>query len=497
MPFRNGNEPEMKNTVKSNNKTFNKLFIANRGEIACRTIRSCWELGIRTVVGYSDCDVLSYHVRLADEAVYLGPSPAKLSYMDIGKVINAARKTGCEAVFPGYGFLSEEPQFVDACRKAGLTFVGPGADIMALFGDKIAAKDALEKAGVPVIPGVRNLRSGKDVIRFGKKIGWPVIIKAVAGGGGRGMQRVDSADQAEKAFEKSVSISEKLFGKADVYAEKYIRHARHIEFQFMADRYGHVVHLGERECSIQRRHQKLVEEAPSSLLNDPLRREMGAVVVKAMKEIGYITGGTLEFLIDPDMNYYAIEVNPRIQVEHSVTEMIVGLDLIRMMIRMAAGNRLGVRQDDILLRNHAIQCRINAEDPRNDFAPSFGTVTYLRQISGPFVRADSGIYQGCEIPPFYDSLISKICSIGKDRGTAIERMQRALSEFEIWGVKTTIPLLEKIMAHPDFASGHFDTGFIDKHLPFLLDYVEEEDEILKISRFIAEISAIGSNPYCR
>ena len=478
-------------------ETFDKIFIANRGEIACRTIRSCWELGIKTVVGYSDCDALSYHVRLADEAVHLGPSPAKLSYMDIGKVIDAARQTGCQAVFPGYGFLSEDPEFVKACHDAGLTFIGPSADVMALLGDKVAAKNTLSASGVPVIPGLPNVDSAKQIVQFGKKVGWPVMIKAVAGGGGKGMQRVDSPDEAGKALERSISISEKLFGNGNVYVEKYVKTARHIEFQFMADRHGNVVHLGERECSIQRKHQKLIEEAPSSLLNEPLRKEMGAVVVNAIKKIGYVTGGTVEFLVDPQMRYYAIEVNPRIQVEHTVTEMIVGLDLIRMMIRMAAGNTLTVRQDEILLRNHAIQCRINAEDPKNDFAPSYGTVTYLRQISGPFVRADSGIYQGCEIPPFYDSLISKICSIGKDRPTAIERMSRALSEFEIWGVKTTIPLLEKIMAHPDFISGRFDTGFIDQHLPDLLDYVEEEDETLKMAKFIAEISAIGKNPYCR
>ena len=265
----------------------------------------------------------------------------------------------------------------------------------------------------------------------------------------------------------------------------------------MGDRHGHVIHLGERECSIQRRHQKLVEEAPSSLLTEELRREMGAVAVRAMKEIGYVTAGTLEFLVDADMRYYAIEVNPRIQVEHTVTEMVSGLDLIRLMIRTAAGQTLTVQQDDIVLRSHAIQCRVNAEDPKNQFAPSYGKVTYLRQVSGPFVRADTGIYQGWEIPPYYDSLITKICSLAKDRPTAIERMWRALCEYELWGVKTTIPLLKQIMLHPDFVAGHFDTDFIERHLDALTDYVEEEDELLRIARFVAEISAIGKNPYCR
>ncbi|MBI3994529.1 MAG: ATP-grasp domain-containing protein [Nitrospirae bacterium] len=478
-------------------KTIQKLFIANRGEIACRTIRTCWEIGIRTVVGYSDCDALSYHVKLSDEAVHLGPSPAMLSYMDIGKVVDAARKTGCDAVFPGYGFLSENPEFARACRDAGLIFIGPTSEVIARMGDKIATKKALADAGVPIIPGLPKATSAEQLIAFGNDAGWPIMIKAVAGGGGRGMHRLDSADQAGAALERAVSASRKLFGSDEVYAEKYIRGARHIEFQFIADAYGGVIHLGDRECSIQRRHQKLVEEAPSSLLDDRLRNEMGRVVVKAAKEIGYVTAGTLEFLVAPDLRYYAIEVNPRIQVEHTVTEMIVGLDIIRMMIRMAVGTPLRFRQEEIRIGGHAIQCRVNAEDPRNDFAPSYGTVTYLRQVSGPFVRADSGILQGSEIPPFYDSLISKICSVGKDRPTAIERMRRALSEFNIWGVKTTIPLLKKIMVHPDFVSGRFDTDFIDEHLDELLDYVEDEDEILKISRFIAEITALGKNPYCR
>jgi acetyl-CoA carboxylase biotin carboxylase subunit len=478
-------------------RPINKLFIANRGEIACRTIRTCMEMGITSVVGYSDCDALSYHVRMADQAVHLGPSPAKLSYLDVAKVIDAARATGCDAVFPGYGFLSEDPEFAAACRDAGLIFVGPSAEVIASMGDKIATKDALAAARVPIIPGLNKVTSAQQIVEFGNKVGWPIMIKAIAGGGGRGMVRVDAPQHTAKALDQANSIAGKLFTTDAVYAEKYIKGARHIEFQFMADQYGTVIHLGERECSIQRRHQKLVEEAPSTLLNEELRKEMGAVVVRAMKNIGYVTAGTLEFLVDSDMKYYAIEVNPRIQVEHTVTEMVAGLDLIRLMIRTAAGQALTVRQEDIVLRSHAIQCRVNAEDPKNNFAPSFGKVTYLRQVSGPFVRADTGIYQGWEIPPFYDSLITKICSLAKDRTTAIERMWRALCEYEIWGVKTTIPLLKQIMRHPDFVAGQFDTDFIDKHLDELLNYVEEEDEVLRLARFVAEITAIGKNPYCR
>jgi acetyl-CoA carboxylase biotin carboxylase subunit/propionyl-CoA carboxylase alpha chain len=338
--------------------------------------------------------------------------------------------------------------------------------------------------------------STQQIVEFGAKVGWPIIIKAVAGGGGKGMVRVDAPGQAVKALEQAMSIAGKLFSHGGVYAEKYVRSARHIEFQFMADQYGEVIHLGERECSIQRRHQKLVEEAPSSLLTDALRREMGAVVVKAMKEIGYVTAGTLEFLEDTQMRYYAIEVNPRIQVEHTVTEMVAGLDLIRLMIRTAAVSRSRSARKTSSCAATRFSAGSTPKTPE-PFRPSFGKVTYLRQVSGPFVRADTGIYQGWEIPPYYDSLITKICAIAKDRPTAIERMRRALSEYEIWGIKTTIPLLAKIMAHPDFAAGRFDTDFIEKHLDELLDYVEEEDEILRLARFVADITAIGKNPYCR
>jgi acetyl-CoA carboxylase biotin carboxylase subunit len=474
---------------------FRKIFIANRGEIACRSIRPCRELGITSVVGYSDCDALSLHVKMADEAVRLGPSPASMSYLDIDAVIRAARDTGCDAVFPGYGFLAENPEFAQAVEKEGLVFIGPSPRVMRLLGDKIQARKTLAASGVPVTPGLEDVETADEVIRFGKRVGWPLLIKATAGGGGKGMQKVASPEEVAEKLESARSVAEKAFGSGKVYVEKFIEGGRHIEFQFLGDRYGNVIHLGERECSIQRRHQKLVEEAPSSVLTDEVRQRMGAVVVKAMKDVGYETAGTLEFLVDRDGKFYALEVNTRIQVEHTVTEMVSGFDIVRKMFRLAAGERLGLTQKDVILRGHAIQCRVNAEDPKHDFSPSFGTISYLRQISGPFVRSESGIYQGWEIPPYYDSLLSKICAVGKDRETAIQRMRRALQEFEIWGVRTTIPLLRRIMDNPAFVAGDIHTGFIEENISGLTEYEVVEDPVFKVARFVAQVSGLGSNIY--
>jgi acetyl-CoA carboxylase biotin carboxylase subunit len=487
----------MKAPKSKEKKRFNKIFIANRSEIACRAIRPCRELGIKTVVGYSDCDEISLHVKLADEAVRLGPSPASLSYLDIEANIKAALASGCDAVFPGYGFLAENADFAQGVEDAGLTFIGPSPRVIRLMGDKIQARKTLAQAGVPVVPGIEKVKAPREVTDFGKKAGYPLIIKAAGGGGGKGMQKVLRAEEVPEALEAARSVAQKAFGNPEVYVEKFIERGRHIEFQFLGDKFGNVIHLGERECSLQRRHQKLVEEAPSSLLTPELREKMGQVVVKAMKDIGYHTAGTLEFLVDKNKNFYGLEVNTRIQVEHTVTEMVYGFDIIRKMYHIAAGNPLTYRQKDVFVQGHAIQCRINAEDPKNDFAPSFGRVTFLRQISGPFVRTESGVYQGWKIPPFYDSLIAKICSIGKDRPTAIQRMHRALGEYKIWGIKTTVPLLKKIMGHPDFMEGNFDTAFVEKNLDYLLDYVDEEDEAFKIAKFIANISAYGENVYCK
>jgi len=474
---------------------FKKIFIANRGEIACRAIRPARELKIPVVVGYSDCDALSLHVKLADEAVRLGPSPATMSYLDVDAILRAAKDSGCDAIFPGYGFLAENPDFAEAVKREKMTFIGPPARVMRVMGDKIQARKALSASGVPVTPAIEDVDDPKEVIKFGNRVGWPILVKASAGGGGKGMQKVSSPAEVEESLATARSVAEKAFGKGTIFVEKYIEHGRHIEFQFLADRFRNVIHLGERECSIQRRHQKLVEEAPSSLLTPEIREKMGAVVVKAIRDIGYVTAGTMEFLVDRDGKFFALEVNTRIQVEHTVTEFISGFDIIRKMYKLAAGERLTMRQKDVLLRGHSIQCRVNAEDPKNNFTPSFGKITYLRQVSGPFVRNESGIYQGWEIPPYYDSLLSKICSVGKDRETAIQRMQRALREFDIWGVRTTIPLLKRIMDHPDFIAGRIHTGFIEENIAKLTDYAESEEEIYKVARFVAEISGLGRNVY--
>ncbi len=474
-------------------RSFRKIFIANRGEIACRAVRPCREIGIRAVVGYSDCDELSLHVKLADEAVRLGPSPASMSYLDIDAVLRAARESRCDAVFPGYGFLAENPDFAEAVEREGLVFIGPPPGVMRLLGDKIAARKALAASGVPVTPGLEDAHDAAEIVRFGEKVGWPLIIKAAAGGGGKGMRKVHAADEVEENLQAARSVAGKAFGSDSVYVEKFIEGGRHIEFQFLADRYGHVIHLGERECSIQRQHQKLVEEAPSSLLTSEERHRMGDLVVRAMKEVGYETAGTLEFLVDRDGRFYALEVNARIQVEHTVTEMISGFDIVRKMFKISMGERLSLSQDEVLLRGHAIQCRINAEDPKHGFAPSFGCVSFLRQISGPFVRTESGIYQGWRIPPFYDSLLSKICSVGKDRKTAIERMGRALREYELWGVRTTIPLLRRIIDHPDFVAGDIHTGFIEENIAGLTEYEDVEEEVFKLAKFVAEVSGLRRN----
>ncbi len=474
-------------------REFKKVFIANRGEIACRAIRPMRELGIKAVVGYSDCDELSLHVRLADEAVRLGPSPANMSYLDIDAVVRAAKDTGCEAVFPGYGFLAENPDFVEACEEAGLVFIGPPASVMRMLGDKIEARRAFVASGVPVVPAIEDVRSSQDVKDFGKKVGYPIIIKAAAGGGGKGMRKVLSEEEVEDACEGARSVAKKSFGDDRIYAEKFIKGGRHIEFQFLVDAKDNAIHLGERECSIQRHHQKLIEEAPSNYLTAHQRKEIGNMVTRAMSEIGYVSAGTMEFLFDDEGSYYALEVNARIQVEHTVTEMISGIDIIRKMIRIAAGEPLRMFQEDVILRGHAIQCRINAEDPKKNFAPSFGKITFLRQVSGPFVRTESGIYQGWTVPAYYDSLISKICAVGKDRETAIQRMKRALLEYELWGIKTTIHLLESILDHPDFAGGKITTSFIEDNIENLTDYIDEEEEVFKIAHLIAEVSAEGKN----
>ncbi|HAA55017.1 MAG TPA: acetyl-CoA carboxylase biotin carboxylase subunit [Myxococcales bacterium] len=475
---------------------YKKIFIANRGEIACRAIRTCQELNIQTVAAYSDCDRLSLHVRMADEAVCLGASPGNQSYLNIPKVIAAAKSKGCDAVYPGYGFLAENASFARACEEAGLDFIGPSAEVIEKMGDKEETRRTLKEYGIPIVPGIEDIEDIKEVIAFGNEVGWPILIKAAAGGGGKGMKLVYRPEEATEAFRGAQSIAKKSFGDGRVYVEKFIANGRHIEYQFVADGFGNVVHLGERECSIQRSHQKLVEEAPSSLLTQEKRDEVGQRVVNAIKKIGYITAGTMEFLFDQEGNYYALEVNTRIQVEHTVTELITGYDLIKTMITTRAGFPLNFTQEDVVFNGHAIQCRINAEDPKKNFTPSAGPILYLKNPEGHFIRMDSGIYQGWTIPVYYDSMLCKLCAYGKDRTTAITRIKRALEELKINGVQTTQHMHIKIMDNEAFVSGNYDTTFIPTYIEELTDYDESEVEILKIARLLAESTALGKNQHC-
>ena len=480
-------------------KRFEKVFIANRGEIAARAIRAMRELRLDTVVGYSECDRLSLAVMMADQAVCLGPPPAAQSYLDQEKIIRSARDMGCDALFPGYGFLAENAEFADAVEEAGMTWIGPPGRVIAKMGDKAEARRSLAAAGLPVTPGIEDVESADEIRAFGEKVGYPLLIKPVAGGGGKGMFQLDNPEQIEDSLANSRSMAAKAFGNDAIYVEKLILNPCHIEFQFLTDSHGNGIHVGERECSVQRNHQKLLEEAPSTKLSVQQREELGCNVAKVMAELGYVTAGTMEFLLDPDGSIYGMEVNTRIQVEHTVTEMCVDIDLIRQMVLTAAGEKLAIPQEAVQFNRHAIQCRINAEDPRNNFAPSFGRVEYLRYGVGPFVRNDSGIYQGWEVPSVYDSLLMKICTVGNDRASAIERMQRALSEFEIRGVKTTVPMHQQILAHPEFMDGSYTTDFMPRHLEEVTQYGDEEGmrDISRIAALVAEISALGQNPYCR
>jgi acetyl/propionyl-CoA carboxylase alpha subunit len=479
-------------------KYFNKVFIANRGEIACRAIRSLRDLGITAAVGYSDCDRLSLAVRLADEAYRLGGSPASESYLDGAHIIEVAKAAGCDGMFPGYGFLAENADFSDACADAGITFIGPPGHVIRKMGEKAEARRSLAALGLPVTPGIEDVNGPEDIRVFGEEAGYPLLIKPVFGGGGKGMVRIDAPEEIEDALATSRSVAAKAFGNDAVYVEKLILEPSHIEFQFLTDRHGNGIHLGERECSVQRNHQKLIEEAPSTKLSPEQRETMGCRVASAMAELGYVTAGTMEFLYK-DGELFVMEVNTRIQVEHVVTELVVRQDLIRHMIRVAAGEPLGITQDEITFDAHAIECRINAEDPKANFAPSFGRITYLRQPVGPFVRNDTGVYEGWEVPSFYDSLLTKVCAVGPDRETAIRRELRALSETRFRGVKTTVQLHQEVLQHPAFVSGEYDTSFIERYGDEVMDYEAEEayGVVGRIAELVAEATALGQNPHCR
>jgi len=443
---------------------FKKVLIANRGEIALRVIRACKELGIATVAIHSEADALSLHVRAADEKVCVGPADSALSYRNIPNVLSAAEITGVDAIHPGYGFLSENAHFAEVCESIGIKFIGPSSENIALLGDKSKAREIVAKRGLPVTPGSPGeLRSEEDALQAAVKIGFPVIIKATAGGGGRGMRVVNRAEDLGRAFQAAQAEAKSTFGNDGVYLERYFLEPRHIEVQIMADQHGRVIHLGERDCSIQRRHQKLVEETPSPVIDDKLRREIGKVAVEAVKAAHYRNIGTVEFLLDKDQKFYFMEVNTRIQVEHPITEMVTGIDLIKEQIRLAAGHPLSIRQQDVVLAGHSLECRINAEDPEK-FTPSPGVITKFSPPGGFGVRVDSAMESGSTVVPYYDSMIAKLITHGRNRQESIARMKRALSEFAIEGIKTTIPLHRRILDDPDFQKGHVSTTFLERFL---------------------------------
>jgi acetyl-CoA carboxylase biotin carboxylase subunit len=444
---------------------FDKILIANRGEIALRILHTCEEMGIATVAVHSTIDRPALHVQLADERVCIGPPPSSKSYLNIPNIIAAALTTNSTAIHPGYGFLAENARFAEICADHKIAFIGPSPEAIIAMGDKSTAKKTMQKAGVPTIPGSFGLlENEQEAATIARKIGYPIIIKATAGGGGRGMRLVREESELTKLFLAAQGEAEAAFGNAGVYLEKFVECPRHIEFQILADSYGNVIHLGERDCSIQRRHQKLLEEAPSSVLTPELRQKMGVAAVLAAKSIDYVGAGTVEFLVDKDGNFYFMEMNTRIQVEHPVTEMITGLDLIAEQIRIAQGEKLSISQEEVSLKGHAIECRINAEDPDNNFRPHPGKISGYLPPGGPGVRMDSHVYTDYEIPAYYDSLIGKLIVWGANRQAAIERMKRALRECAITGVPTTIPFHQKILENPAFIKGDIYTNFIQEHM---------------------------------
>jgi acetyl-CoA carboxylase biotin carboxylase subunit len=441
---------------------FKKVLIANRGEIALRVIRACHELGIQTVAVHSTVDADSLHVRFADEAVCIGPAPSRESYLNVRALLSAAEVTGADAIHPGYGFLSENPGFAELVEKLGLTFIGPRSKMLKLMGNKVAAREAMEKAGLPLLPGARGkLADGEEAEVVAEKVGYPVILKAAAGGGGRGMKIARERSQIRQLFETASNEALSAFGDGSMYLERYVEQPRHIEVQIVADEHGNVLHLGERECSVQRRHQKLVEESPSAAVGPELRREMGEVALAAMRRIAYNNVGTIEFLMDEHGRYYFMEMNTRIQVEHPVTEQVYGLDLLRLQIKLATGDRLERTQESVVPRFHAIECRVNAEDPRS-FAPSPGDITGYHQPGGYGVRVDTMAFEGYRVQPYYDSLVAKLICWGDKREVAIDRMKRALDEYVVEGIKTNIPFHRRVMANPRFIAGRYDTRIVEQ-----------------------------------
>ncbi|MGE5316710.1 MAG: acetyl-CoA carboxylase biotin carboxylase subunit [Chloroflexota bacterium] len=446
-----------------------KVLVANRGEIAVRIMRSCREMGIRTVAVYSEADRASMHVRYADQAYFIGPAPSTESYLRIDKIIDAAKKSGADAIHPGYGFLSEKAEFSDRCKEEGIIFIGPDSHAIRMMGDKITARKTMMAAGVPVVPGtVDAIKNEDDALKIIEEIGLPVMIKATAGGGGKGMRLVKKAEDILSSLHMAQSEARNAFGDDSVYIEKYIESPHHIEFQILADKHGNTIHLFERECSVQRRHQKVIEETPSPLLTQEIRNEMGRHAVAAAKACGYFGAGTIEFIVDDNLNYYFLEMNTRLQVEHPITERVVGVDLVKEMIGIANGLQLPYRQEDFKQSGHAIECRIYAEDPDNNFMPSPGKIQHITEPLGLGVRHDGYVYEGYTIPIYYDPMISKLIVWAKTREEAINRMSRALHEYKITGVKTSIRFLARIMESKDFITGKYNTNFIEKNHDFLM-----------------------------
>jgi acetyl-CoA carboxylase biotin carboxylase subunit len=456
-------------------RTFRKVLVANRGEIAVRVTRTLREMGIASVAVYSDADRASLHVRTSDEAYPIGPAPAAESYLRVDKIVAVARQAGCDAIHPGYGFLSENPALPDACEKAGVVFIGPPASAMRAMGSKTAARDKMSAAGVPIVPGAR-CETTDEATAAATKIGFPVMLKASSGGGGKGMRLVANAGEMGSAWERARSEAKKFFGDDTVYLEKAIPRPRHVEIQVLGDREGNLVHVFERDCSIQRRNQKVVEETPSPAASRDLVARMGAIAVQGAKAVGYFSAGTFEFLLAEDGSFYFLEMNTRLQVEHPVTELVTGLDLVREMVRIAQGEPLGFAQDDLTTRGAAIECRVYAEDPSNGFLPSPGVIESLHVPAGPGVRDDGGAYAGCTISSFYDPLISKLSVWAPTRERAVARMRRALSEYVVTGIRTNLAFHDRLFAHPEFAAGRYDTGFIDRYKDELLPYPSVKDD---------------------
>jgi acetyl-CoA carboxylase biotin carboxylase subunit len=445
---------------------FKKILVANRGEIARRIMATCREMGIRTVAVYSDADRLSAHVLSADEAVHIGGAEPSASYLNIDAIISAVKETGADAIHPGYGFLSENGDFAERCERENITFIGPPSRVIRSLGDKITARKIMEKGGVPIAPGMtRPCIDMDEMKREAEKAGYPILIKASAGGGGKGIRVVHRPEELESSFASAVREAEAAFGDGSVYMEKYFETVRHVEIQILADSHGNVVHVLERECSVQRRHQKIIEESPSPVVTPSLRTRMGYAAIAAARAAGYVNAGTVEFLLTPDNSFYFLEVNARLQVEHPVTEMITGIDMVRKQIEIAAGLTLDLRQEEIQGHGHAIECRIYAEDPENDFFPSPGTITYLKEPAGPGIRNDCGVYSGVEVPVYYDPIISKLVVHAETREQAIERMVKALSEYVILGVKTPIPFMIDVLKTEAFKRGDVYTHFIKTHFP--------------------------------